>query len=509
MTEPGDLIAGRYRFVNQIAAGGMGSVWEARDELLRRPVAVKQLLIAPGLSDGESIAARSRVIREARITARLHHPHAVTLYDVVEHDGRPCLIMQFVRSKSLGTVLRETGPLEPSFVIGIGIDIASALAAAHDVGIVHRDVKPGNVLITDDGSAKLTDFGISHAAGDVTVTSTGLVTGTPAYLAPEVARGAESGFASDVFSLGATLYAALEGAPPFGTDSNQMAVLHRVASGRMNPPRRSGPLTPLLLAMLAADPRDRPRMVEVGRALEALRPGTVPPAATPRPAIIAPPASPERVADLTATQPFVPFEDTGAPRSSRSSRPAGASPRRGRASVVVALAGLLLAASILVGFRLLGADEGGQTAAATTAAAEQGSGSRDETVGSSPDISSSTTPGSAPNQSPANSPESGELASAITNYYALMPASTDQGWQLLTANFQSGTARNRDYYQSFWDTIDRVEAGEVTGVATDSAVASITYHFKDGRVSVERTAFNFVRDNGILKIDSTSVLSSQ
>ena len=212
------------------------------------------------------------MIREARITARLHHPHAVTFYDVVDDDGSPCLIMQFVQSRSLSAVLQERGTLQLAEVTRIGADVASALQAAHAVGIVHRDVKPGNVLITDDGSAKLTDFGISHAVGDVTLTSTGMVSGTPAYLAPEVARGGKSSFPADVFSLGATLYAALEGTPPFGTDTNPMAILHRVASGELIPPRRSGTLTPLLLRMMAPEPADRPGMGEVAFELT-IRPG--------------------------------------------------------------------------------------------------------------------------------------------------------------------------------------------------------------------------------------------
>src|SRR6478735_1883816 len=258
MTPPGTLIAGRYRLVSQIAVGGMGSVWEGWDVVLQRRVAVKQLLPQPGLSRDEAVLARNRVIREARITARLHHPHAVTLYDVVEEDAGPCLIMQFVQSQSLSAVLQEKGHLDPAYVARIGSELASALAAAHAVGIVHRDVKPGNVLITQDGSAKLTDFGISHADGDVTVTLTGMVTGTPAYLAPEVARGGRSSFSADVFSLGATIYAALEGIPPFGNDPNPMAVLHRVASGQMRPPVRAGSLTPLLSAMLAPNLGERP-----------------------------------------------------------------------------------------------------------------------------------------------------------------------------------------------------------------------------------------------------------
>ncbi|HEX8078735.1 MAG TPA: serine/threonine-protein kinase [Jatrophihabitans sp.] len=270
MSGPDALIAGRYRLVNRIASGGMGIVWQAWDELLQRPVALKQLRPQPGLSDAEAELTSQRAMREARITARLHHQHAVPVYDVVEYDGLPCLIMQYLPSTSLQTIVNDRGPVPPTEAARIGAEVASALAAAHAVGIVHRDVKPGNVLITEDGSAKITDFGISHALGDTTLTSTGMVTGTPAYLAPEVARGAESGFASDVFSLGATLYAATEGTPPFGTDQNPMAVLHKVASGQVNPPQRSGHLTSLLLRMLAAEPANRPPMIDVANTLKAL-----------------------------------------------------------------------------------------------------------------------------------------------------------------------------------------------------------------------------------------------
>jgi len=176
---PPESIAGRYRLVSRIATGGMGSVWEAWDELLQRRVAVKQLLLQPSISRQDAELARSRVIREARITARLHHPHAVALYDVVEHDGQPCLIMQYVPAHNLNRLLRERGVLDEPLAARIGAELASALAAAHQLGIVHRDVKPSNVLITADGSAKLTDFGIAHATGDATLTSTGMITGTP------------------------------------------------------------------------------------------------------------------------------------------------------------------------------------------------------------------------------------------------------------------------------------------------------------------------------------------
>ncbi|MGI8716469.1 MAG: serine/threonine-protein kinase [Lapillicoccus sp.] len=272
MNAPDVLMAGRYRLVRRIGTGGMGIVWEAWDERLRRPVALKQLRQQPGLSEAETEVANNRAMREARITARLHHPHAVPVFDVVQHEGQPCLIMQYLPSRSLHAILDERGALPPGEVARIGAEVASALAAAHRVGIVHRDVKPANVLVTEDGSAKIADFGISHALGDSTLTAAGMVSGTPAYLAPEVARGQESSFASDVFSFGSTLYAAVEGAPPFGTNQNPMALLHRVAAGQVTPPSRSGQLAPLLLRMLNADPERRPRMSEVARTLAAFPP---------------------------------------------------------------------------------------------------------------------------------------------------------------------------------------------------------------------------------------------
>ena len=271
MTAADALIAGRYRLVRQLAAGGMGTVWLAQDERLERPVALKLLHPQPGLSRAEAELVSQRALREARLTARLHHPNAVPVYDVVEHAGQPCLIMQYLPSRSLQAILEQHGPLPPAEVARIGAQLAAALAAAHQAGIVHRDVKPGNVLIAEDGTVKLTDFGVSHALGDASLTSTGMVTGTPAYLAPEVARGVPSSFASDVHSLGATLYAAAEGAPPYGSGQNPMATLHRVASGRPNPPTRSGPLNPLLGRMLATDPAQRPAMPEVADTLRALQ----------------------------------------------------------------------------------------------------------------------------------------------------------------------------------------------------------------------------------------------
>ena len=270
MGAPYDLIAGRYRLVHQVGSGGMGVVWEAWDERLHRRVAAKLVQLPLGLSTDEAAIANKRAMREARISARLHHRHAVPVFDVVDDDGQPCLIMQFLPSITLAEVLREVGSLQPHEAAQVGAQIASALAAAHELGIVHRDVKPSNILIADDGSALISDFGISHALGDVTITTNGLVHGTPAYLAPEAARGEEANFASDVFSLGSTLYAAMEGSPPFGTDQNSIALLHRVAAGTYKPPRQSGQLAPLLLLMLSAEPSTRPSMQAVAGSLAGL-----------------------------------------------------------------------------------------------------------------------------------------------------------------------------------------------------------------------------------------------
>jgi serine/threonine protein kinase len=206
-------------------------------------------------------------MREGRIAARLKHPNAIAVHDVVEHDGKPCLIMEYLHSESLDAVLIANGCLSPTEAAAIGAQIAAALAEAHAASIVHRDVKPENVLITEDRTAKITDFGVSRAAGIGTVTSTGILAGTPAYLAPEVAGGGNASPKSDVFSLGATLYAAIEGLPPFGIDDNPIALLHRVANNEITPPERSGSLTALLCWLLRRDPDERPTMVTAHQAL--------------------------------------------------------------------------------------------------------------------------------------------------------------------------------------------------------------------------------------------------
>ncbi len=270
MAQQDRWIAGRYALQEQLGAGAMGRVWRAVDQKLERVVAVKELLLPSHLDDKQAEDARRRARREARIAARLHHPNAITVHDVVEHDGQPWLIMEYLPSKSLSAVIAESGPLTVANVVRIGSQLATALTSAHRASVLHRDIKPGNVLLGDDGTVKITDFGISRALDDVNATATGRYAGTPAYFAPEVARGAEGSYPSDVFSLGATLYSAVEGMPPFGLTDNPIAQMYRAAAGTVRPPERAGVLTPLLARMLALDPAVRPTMAECAEQLTQL-----------------------------------------------------------------------------------------------------------------------------------------------------------------------------------------------------------------------------------------------
>jgi serine/threonine protein kinase len=249
-------VGGRYRLDRSIGSGGMGTVWQGTDELLGREVAVKEVRFPPEVGESEQAELRERTLREARATARLSHPNVVTTYDVVEDDGRPYIVMELLPARSLSEVLREDGPLPPHRVAEIGVALLSALETSHAQGVVHRDVKPGNVLVMPDGRAVLTDFGIATMAGDPALTSTGVVLGSPAYMSPERARGRAPGPEADLWSLGATLYAAAEGRPPYDAE-NALGILTKVISDPVQPPRVDGPLRDAILGLLAKDPAER------------------------------------------------------------------------------------------------------------------------------------------------------------------------------------------------------------------------------------------------------------
>jgi serine/threonine protein kinase len=265
------LLARRYRLVTQVGRGGMGTVWQAHDEVLGRDVAVKEVILPHGLTDEERAVHHKRTFREARTAARLGHPGVVTVYDVVEEDDRPWIIMELIKARSLDQVIKQEGPLEPRRAAEIGRQMLAALHAAHGAGVLHRDVKPSNVLITGTGRmgerAVLTDFGIATASGDATLTQTGLVMGSPAYIAPERARGRLAGPASDLWSLGVTLYAMLHGKSPFERPE-PMAALVAVISDEPDPPEKGGRLVPVIEGLLRKNPDQRMDAIEAGALLD-------------------------------------------------------------------------------------------------------------------------------------------------------------------------------------------------------------------------------------------------
>jgi len=271
---PGTEVLGRYRLLRRIARGGMGTVWEAFDTRLHQRVALKHVRFGE-FGPEHADDTRLRTLREARTAAQLRgQPHVVDVFDVQEQDGDVWLVLEFVPSRSLAQIL-DDGPLAPEHAARIGAEIARALHAAHARRVLHRDVKPANVLIADaDGGALLTDFGISHIEDDPRITAADVVTGTPAYMAPEVARGEASTAASDVFCLGATLYACVEGRAPFGPADNPRQALYKAAGGEVTEPRQAGPLTGVLAQMLHADPAARPDAATAADLLGAVAGGT-------------------------------------------------------------------------------------------------------------------------------------------------------------------------------------------------------------------------------------------
>ncbi|HEU4422853.1 MAG TPA: serine/threonine-protein kinase [Pilimelia sp.] len=250
------VVADRYRLVEPLGQGGMGRVWRARDELLHRDVAIKELVPPIGLTADERQEMRERTLREARAIARLSHPNVVRIFDILRTDGDPWIVMEYVPSRSLQDVLANDGPLPPKRVAEIGLGMLAALRAAHRAGMVHRDVKPGNVLLGDDGRVVLTDFGLATIPGDPVVTRTGLVLGSPAYIAPERAHDGTAEPAADMWSLGATLYAAVEGQSPYARPS-AIATLAALATEPPAPARHGGPLKPLFNGLLRKDPAQR------------------------------------------------------------------------------------------------------------------------------------------------------------------------------------------------------------------------------------------------------------
>jgi serine/threonine protein kinase len=550
LTAPGRLVAGRYRLQSQIGGGGMGTVWLARDELLGRQVAIKQVLSPVGSDDKQIDEQRQRALREGRIAARLSHPHAISVYDVALENGQPWLVMEYLPSRSLAAVLTEDGVLRTDVVAQIGAQVADALAATHAAGIVHRDVKPANILIGQggrvEGLVKITDFGISHASGDVTLTQTGQITGTPAFLAPEVAQGRDMTEASDVFSLGATLYTCLEGQPPFGMEENALAMLHRVAGGKIRPPLRAGSMAKPLLRMLAAEPDDRPTMTEVrdelaklaagrdgdtttvllartdlrsassGRDRTATFPPSPPATATPPPpprTLVTPSqplAAPEPAASAAAspTPPPAPAPVAAAPvRDEEPPVPPREPGRRRTRAIWVAAAAVALVLAGLIVFWAVALDDGDPSAGESPSSTSSSAAETTEETTQGGEASEPTDATGTTAEQTSESPADGDPLSADSIVQFL----EDYHQQVLTdprgAYARTGptlrSAISEDNYVEYWSQFSDVRLSDIQASdGNNVATATMELVFADGGSEVAGHTFTFLVQDGQLILDS-------
>jgi hypothetical protein len=474
------VIAGRYSLEREIGRGGMGAVWLGVDEVLEREVALKRIGLLPG-ADSTDLA---RAEREARLAARLDHPHVVAVFNlVVDADtGSRWLVMEYVDGTDLSRLVRERGPLSPDDAAPLLRQAADALAAAHAAGIVHRDVKPSNILVDRNGRAKLTDFGIARIMTDPSLTQTGLVTGSPAYLPPEVASGQRGDEAVDVWSLGATVFYVLSGRTPYEMGDNLMGGLYRIVHDE--PPRLAdaGRLAPLLEATMVKDPSRRWSMAQVRDFLAAGPSGHVRPPTR----VLPVPAPPDEEEPTTRSQAAVepaapPHPATGAARGSR---------RRPRTREVLALVGLAVAVVLaLVLFAVLPGDGSGH----------------DDTAGGptsspAPVKGSSPSTGSAPSETPAPAkPTRAGMESFIRDYVAAVGSDPDSAWPMLTPKFQRESG-GLDSYRRFWSGVGR---GHILAMSADPRSLVVSYrvrfdHFGTGR---RPTVLDLAFHDGSYRID--------
>jgi len=445
----------------------MGAVWLGRDEVLGREVAVKRLGLAPGAESPDL----ERAEREARLAARLSHPHVVAVYDLVDEEEQQYLVMEYVEGTNLSGLLRARGPLLPDAAAALLGQAADALAAAHEAGIVHRDVKPSNMLVGEDGQLKLSDFGIARADADASLTQTGLVTGSPAYLAPEVASGGTATDASDVWSLGASLFHALTGHPPYEVTDNVLGALFRIV--HEEPPRVPDPgwLGPVLEATMHRDPAARWSMAQVrdfllegpssvGGAV-GLPEGAEASAALPAAeAVRAPAAAQGDHHEGTQVLAAMPAVTTGAQPVVAPSSPGSAaaaatgSPHRRRRRTVPVLLGLVAGAAVIVLAFVLGqgsGDEGPQEPVAPAA--------------------------SDPSQEAPAEPEpvtDEDLEQFATSYVETAVADPEAGFALLTPPYQQAS-RGLDGYTGFWGGVREVTGFSIRG--TDTEQGTVTYEY--------------------------------
>jgi tRNA A-37 threonylcarbamoyl transferase component Bud32 len=408
----GLLLAGRYRLGETLGRGGMGKVWRAHDEVLHRVVAVKELTAGLYVSEADRAVMHARTQKEARAAARISHPGVVTVHDVLEHDARPWIVMQYVDGPSLADAAKEPGRIDEREAARIGLDVLRALVAAHAAGVLHRDIKPANVLLAKDGRALITDFGIAAIEGDATITRTGEIVGSIDYLAPERVRGHDPGPASDLWSLGATLYTAVEGASPFRR-STPLTTMQAVVDEEPPAPVRAGRLGPVILALLTKDPAARPSAAEAERMLTEAMEGRAPDS-----------TEPVRVPTQRMAQPAPPPQSGTAPQFRPPQSPAGPAGGPGRggrlrtALVVVVLAAVVGGgAGLAMQYAGRGAGEGGTRSA-----------DRPSVDGSSVDRPSAEKPGKTPGTDPSGLPEGWQRVDDPEGFALWVP----DGWRRQT-----------------------------------------------------------------------------
>ncbi|GAA1929685.1 hypothetical protein GCM10009737_34390 [Nocardioides lentus] len=487
------MISGRYTLDREVGRGGMGAVWRGEDELLHRPVAIKRIGFAPtgGVDDSSDLV---RAEREARLAAMINHPHIVSVYDLVEDDERQWLVMEYVDGTALSTILDTQGAVAPDRAAHLLAQAADALAAAHHAGIVHRDVKPSNMLVTPDDTLKITDFGIARGLEDASLTRTGMVTGSPAYLAPEVASGQSATAASDVWSLGATLFHTLTGRTPYAVDDNVLGTLYRIVNSE---PPRLGPgdrLAPLLEHTMALDPSQRWSMTEVRDFLR----GSAAPVRD-RPA-----ATTDRTAPPTQTLAAVPptFLESAA-RRQEERPPASPPPGGGRnrpddrsrtlPALLVGVA-ILLVVLLGLGFVVLGGDDGDQDATAPS--------ETPTSAAPSPSDPGPTSP--TPSPSPSQEPDAEEMATFVDNYLGTVVADPSSSWQQLTPAFQQASG-GFGQYSGFWSNYTSATPRDVSADPDALTVSyTVDYVLADGREDTDQVTLQLAYEGGQYLISGES-----
>ena len=505
------VIAGRYEVVRPIGSGGMGTVWLCRDTVLGREVAVKRIGALPG-----EPAAAARAMREARIAASLNDPHAVGVYDVVDESEAHWLVMEYVEGQSLAEKIRDLGALPPMRVAAIGSAVAGALARAHERGIVHRDIKPGNILIDNAGTPKISDFGIARAQADDQLTQTGFMTGTPGYLSPELARGGNPTAASDVWALGATLYYAVEGQPPYESQANPLATLQAIASGQARPLQQAGPLGGAIAAMMEQDPARRWDMATAKERLDRIARGDQT-LALPAGAALAGAAVTEVIPEpvestqrLESPAPLLPPVD---PPYRDDVRDPAEDDRRGGGGWIAALVVLLLLAALAAayvltdGFGTETPTPGGTTTVTSTQTSTQTPTPSTTTSSTSPSSTTTTPPRTTTTTTTQARGDDASLRRFIEDYYKDVTKENqrDDTFARLTPRMQQASG-GREGYESFWSGIESVEVGEVDADAEEGTVrATLTFKPRDGDTSRERHTLTVVPDGEGWLIDSDRV----